>query len=291
MSPLQSASKTLTSSDGHTIFSEATGSPSNPHVVLISGLTLSGCVFDDFCADQRLLDKLYIVRYDVRGHGRSGKPTTAAAYESKLFADDFKVVMDAYKLVKPVLAGWSMGGAMAADVVAHLPPATVSGVIYLSGVPCTGELLMQIAGPGVTPAVPGLMSNENVLEFQKASTLFVQKLFASPETVPYKDWCLYTGHSLSPEIFSLTLGRTMDIEPLRKAGKEGLPLLMIQGTADAHRIDAPKGIEEVMKPYFTNYECIWLEGRGHALHYECPDEIIRPLIRFTETYAGKDYRS
>lgn len=46
------------------------------------------------------------VRYDIRGHGRSGKPNTAEAYESKLFADDFKAVMEAFELKKPVLAGW-----------------------------------------------------------------------------------------------------------------------------------------------------------------------------------------
>jgi pimeloyl-ACP methyl ester carboxylesterase len=46
------------------------------------------------------------VRYDVRGHGRSGKPTTEEAYQSKRFADDFKTVIDAFKLERPVLAAW-----------------------------------------------------------------------------------------------------------------------------------------------------------------------------------------
>jgi pimeloyl-ACP methyl ester carboxylesterase len=114
--------KVLFSTDGTRLFAEATGDRSNPHLVLIAGLTLSGCVFDEICADKRLLDSLYIVRqqilptaqlidipqvrYDTRGHGRSGKPSTREAYESKLFADDFKTVMDAYGLKKPVLAGW-----------------------------------------------------------------------------------------------------------------------------------------------------------------------------------------
>jgi pimeloyl-ACP methyl ester carboxylesterase len=46
------------------------------------------------------------VRYDIRGHGRSGKPSTAEAYHSRLFADDFKTVVDAFGLKKPVLVGW-----------------------------------------------------------------------------------------------------------------------------------------------------------------------------------------
>jgi hypothetical protein len=53
--------KILRSTDGTTIFAEATGDPNNLHFVLLSGLTLSGCVFDEMCGDQRLLDSLYIV--------------------------------------------------------------------------------------------------------------------------------------------------------------------------------------------------------------------------------------
>ena len=54
--------KRLYSTDGTGIYAEATGDPSNWPLVLLSGLSLSGCVFDEMCADQRLLDSLYIVR-------------------------------------------------------------------------------------------------------------------------------------------------------------------------------------------------------------------------------------
>lgn len=59
--PAPSTVKLLRSKDSTLIFAEATGNYSNPHVVLLAGLTLSGCAFDDFCSDQRLLDALYIV--------------------------------------------------------------------------------------------------------------------------------------------------------------------------------------------------------------------------------------
>jgi hypothetical protein len=57
--------KVLFSTDGTRLFAEATGDRSNPHLVLIAGLTLSGCVFDEICADKRLLDSLYIVRQQI----------------------------------------------------------------------------------------------------------------------------------------------------------------------------------------------------------------------------------
>ncbi|KAJ7356418.1 alpha/beta-hydrolase [Mycena albidolilacea] len=291
MSSFQTDTRVLYSSDGTIIYAEATGSPHCPHLVLLAGLSLSGCIYDDLCLDRQLLEKLYIVRYDVRGHGRSGKPTTEEAYQSKRFADDFKTVIDAFKLERPVLAAWSMGAAVATDVAAHLPPATLSGVVYLAGVPCTGDLLGELVAPELAAALPGLLAKDDVVSFQTSAAIFTEKLFAQPNTVPYKVKALYLGHSLTPEIMALSLNRPMDIQPLREAGKDGLPLLIIQGTADGHRVGGPKTVEEVMKPHFENFECVWLEGRGHALHYECPGDIVRLLIEFTDRFGGKDYRT
>ncbi|KAJ7083252.1 alpha/beta-hydrolase [Mycena epipterygia] len=267
-----STTKILRSTDGTTLFAEATGDPRNPHVVLIAGLSLSGCVFDDMCADPRLLDTLYIVRYDTRGHGRSGKPSTTEALE------------------KPILVGWSMGGAVATDVATHLPPATLSGVVYLAGVPDT-IITREMAAPALIAVIPGLVSNDSVAVHQASVSVFIDALFADPAAVPYAVRCLHAGHSLSPEIMGLCLTRSMDVESLWAAGRAGLPMLVVQGTLDAHRVGGAKGVDEIMRPHFKNYEIIWLEGRGHALHYECPDEIVDILIKFTKKVGGKDYRT
>ncbi|KAJ6549281.1 alpha/beta-hydrolase [Mycena vulgaris] len=289
MPPLHPSVKVLHSSDGTTIYAEATGTHDNPHVVLLAGLSLSGCIYDDLCADPQLLKTLYIVCYDVRGHGRSGKPTTPEAYQSKMFADDFKTVMDAFELHKPVLAAWSMGAAVATDVTSYLPPATLSGVIYLAGVPCTGELLGEMVAPELADALPGLLSADSVSGFQASTAIFTQHLFADPSTVPYAVKCLYMGHSLTPEIMAMSLNRPMDVQPLWKAGKDGLPLLVVQGTADAHRVEhgSAKTAAAIMQPHFENFESVWLEGRGHALHYECPEDVVRLLIKFTQRVGEK----
>ena len=55
-------SKTVHSSDGTPIFAEAVGDPSNPSVVLVHGIQLSGTVYDNLFADKDLLGKLYMVR-------------------------------------------------------------------------------------------------------------------------------------------------------------------------------------------------------------------------------------
>jgi hypothetical protein len=46
------------------------------------------------------------IRYDARGHGRSGKPDTAAGYESGRYAEDVEAIINAFGLTKPFYAAW-----------------------------------------------------------------------------------------------------------------------------------------------------------------------------------------
>ncbi|KAJ6611124.1 alpha/beta-hydrolase [Mycena sp. CBHHK59/15] len=298
--------KILHSSDGTVIYAEATGDPQPTRRAALR-LWLNGCVFDDLCANARLLQMLYIVRYDVRGHGRSGKSNTAEAYVSKLFADDFKTVMDAFDLDKPVLEhGRYVGNldssvaaltcmifaipvAVATDVVTHLAPGTLSGVSSLAGIPSTGTILAQMAAPELVAALPGLIQTADVRAYGAAGAIFIDKCFAHPDTVSYAVRCMYQGHSLTPEIMELSLNRPMDVENLWRAGEAGLPLLVVQGTADGHRACAEKTVEEVTKPHFKNYAAVWLEGRGHAVHYECLEleDVVDNMIAFATKCGGK----
>lgn len=51
-------------------------------------------------------ERVFQVRYDMRGHGRSGKPDTIEGYSSQLYADDYAAVAHAFKLKNSVLVGW-----------------------------------------------------------------------------------------------------------------------------------------------------------------------------------------
>jgi pimeloyl-ACP methyl ester carboxylesterase len=70
----------------------------------------------ELCTDGELNVSLQ-VRYDARGHGRSGKPTDAASYESVHYAQDVEAVVKAFNLTMPFFAGWSLGGVIFADIV------------------------------------------------------------------------------------------------------------------------------------------------------------------------------
>ncbi|KAJ7036860.1 alpha/beta-hydrolase [Mycena alexandri] len=286
-----STTKILSSTDGTTIFAEATGDPGNLHLVLLSGLALSGCVFDDMCADQRLLELLYIVRRLVFGMifaatGVVGSPILWRRTRRNYLQDDFRTVMDAFGLNKPVLAGWSIGATVATDVVTHLPPDTISGIIYLAGVPGT-SVAPEMVAPALFELFPAFSTDDSVTAYQAATAVVTDRLFAHPKAVPYAVKAWYLGQRLTPAIMGFSLSRAMDIDSLWKAGTGRSSFARRRGTKDGHRGGSAKNVDEVMRPHFKNYESVWLEGRGHALHYESPNEIVDLLITFTKKVAGK----
>lgn len=48
------------------------------------------------------------MKYDLRGHGRSGKPDDEAYWGSKRIADDFRVVVEAFNVEQAFIVGWSV---------------------------------------------------------------------------------------------------------------------------------------------------------------------------------------
>jgi len=96
----------VTSADGTKIWAQSVGNLSKPAVVFVHGYSCTALHFSKQFSDPTLLENLHLVRYDVRGHGRSDQPLEAKDYESRRHAEDFKAVTEAFSVVKPFLVGW-----------------------------------------------------------------------------------------------------------------------------------------------------------------------------------------
>ncbi|KAH8113559.1 alpha/beta-hydrolase [Phellopilus nigrolimitatus] len=271
----------ITSSDGAKIYADAAGNPSKPPIVFIHGLALSGAVFDNIFNNESYKRSFYLVRYDMRGHGRSAKPETIEGYSSKLYADDFSAVMKRFNLKKPVIVGWSLGCTVVTDVAHHLPFGTISGVVYLSALPYIGPVMERVGTATVLGMLPGLFCEDSVTTSLKVALNFIDTLFLDPAVIPWQTKCLWLGMVVcqTPSHRKFVLTRPQDPAKLLELGNKGLPLLIVNGTED-QQVNGERVVEE-MKAHFRDLEVAMIGKNGsHSIFYENQDEVMDNITRF-----------
>lgn len=98
-------------------------------LVLLSGLGGTAHSFDGFA--ERFTAKHHVYAITRRGFGLSSSPSdTDANYDANRLGDDVLAVMDALKLVRPVVAGHSIAGEELSSIGTRHPE-KVAGLIYL----------------------------------------------------------------------------------------------------------------------------------------------------------------
>ncbi|XP_006456536.1 hypothetical protein AGABI2DRAFT_195620 [Agaricus bisporus var. bisporus H97] len=225
-------SRMLVSADGTEIYANAVGDPLKQAIVFIHGFVWSFMAFDDIFEDVEWMSRFYLVRYDVRGHGRSGKPEGDEAWEWKRFAEDFDAVVEAYGLHKPFVAGWSLGGCHLLDILTLHPVDYVAGIINIAGATYLDDTqLEKLATPEGRDYIHRMSVLPSVEDFQSGAKDFVD---ACCRTLPYevRERCL--GNIMiqprSTMVHSLT--RKQRVETFEMVGKTMLPCLLIFGDED-----------------------------------------------------------
>src|ERR1700742_2810797 len=78
------------------------GNASGPEIVFIHGWSQSELCWSAQVGSN-LADVFRIITFDLRGHGRSGRPTSIEAYtDGRLWADDLAAVIEQTQLSRPV---------------------------------------------------------------------------------------------------------------------------------------------------------------------------------------------
>jgi pimeloyl-ACP methyl ester carboxylesterase len=90
-----------------------------PPVVLLHGLACSLRMwFHQFLA---LQNHFRVIAYDQRGHGRTDAPAAATDYSAALLARDLVGVLDALKIERAAIVGFSLGGGPALALAVSQP--------------------------------------------------------------------------------------------------------------------------------------------------------------------------
>ena len=97
--------------------------PEAGRVILMSNSLMSDHTMWDITVPA-LADRYRVLRYDTRGHGRSG--TTPGPYSIAMLADDALGLLDALEIRQAHIVGLSMGGMIAQQLGARFPERVLS---------------------------------------------------------------------------------------------------------------------------------------------------------------------
>ncbi len=115
--------------DGRVIYytQKKADSPAYPPLVLIHG---AGGSRLDWPAELRRLPGPRVIALDLSGHGRS---TGTGHTDTRLYADDVCTLLDALHIERAIIAGHSMGGAIAQQIGIHHPERAAGLILIGTG--------------------------------------------------------------------------------------------------------------------------------------------------------------
>jgi len=249
-------------------------------VVLIHGWPLTGDMWE-YQTLAMLEAGFRVITYDRRGFGQSSHP--AKGYDYDTFADDLAAVLDACRLERASLVGFSMGGGEVARYLSRHGAGRIARAALVSSV--AGYLLKADDNPdGVDASVFDQMKAQirgDRFNFLKtfAGQFYGVGWVSSPVSDALLDWTFILAIMASPKATIDCVdafGRT-DFRP-DFAAFSGVPTLIVHGTADktvpiepsAHA--AARGV-----PHATLIE---YDGEPHGLFATAPDRLSRDLIAF-----------
>ncbi|KAI0833650.1 alpha/beta-hydrolase [Trametes gibbosa] len=264
----------LTSPDGTRIWAESNGNTDKPAIVFVHGLSCTALGWDRQFADPELQSNFHLVRYEMRGHGRSGKHFEEEGYESRKIAEDFHTVCEAFGVVKPFLAGWSLGGAIVVDVINEYGVDYLSGIIYVGGSVVALHYHSVCRHPVMTALFPQITSLASD-DLSDSAERFVESCVAAPLT--YEEKLLFMGgFIMQPRAARYwNLKRKQDHTVWERTARP-LPVLVVQGTEDLHCLY--ETMISIVRRVYDHVEVKMMPGIGHSPHFESPAETNRVVV-------------
>jgi pimeloyl-ACP methyl ester carboxylesterase len=184
----------LTAPDGCRLAYDDLGD-GQPAILFLHGIMMDRSVFaaqiEAFAASRR------VVAVDLRGHGASDKP--AEGYTFEQYVADLKFMIDALDLSRPVIAGWSMGGALAmAFAAAH--PGVAGKLVLIGTTPC---LVQRPDWPHAVPAEAAQQLGQALAtDYAGAAAAFRQMMFPETDAAPASAHALRVMQQSAPHATS-----------------------------------------------------------------------------------------
>ncbi|GAM98662.1 hypothetical protein U91I_02297 [alpha proteobacterium U9-1i] len=237
-----------------------------PPLVLVHGLSDTLHSFD--LVRPHLPANRRVVAITLRGHGASNAP--CAGYRLCDFAEDIVLALNALNIRRAVIAGHSLGSAVALQFAASYP-SRCAGLVLLATFADTAnsDAVKELAG--VVNAFPnGAVDQDFVREFQLSTA-------ALP--LPRDFLALVIDESLkaAPQMWVEAVRNMQEVDLPKIAARCQAPALIVWGDQDAY---CPRADQARLCVLMDGAELVVLPKVGHAVHWERPAEVGRQIAAF-----------
>ena len=253
------------------------GNPTGLEVLLIHGFSQSHLSWSRQFASE-LAKSFRIITYDIRGHGGSDKPLDAAHYrDHKRWAEELNAVMEAAKLKRPVLVGWSYGGRIVVEYLMQYGDKNIAGINFVGAFT---KVVPELLGPA-TPAVMKMVS-ENLAENIENTRSFLQ--FSTAKALPPDEMEMMLAYNMvvPAGVRRHLLHRPAAYEATLR--KITVPVLVTHGMEDrVALVPMARYTESVV----ANAPVSLYEGVGHMPFWEDAPRFNRELGEFVTKCNGR----
>lgn len=251
--------------DGARLWYERDGEGS-PVVLVHGGLWDSRMWDDQFAA---LAERCLAVRYDLRGYGRSDRPTAEYSH-----SDDLAGLMTKLKIKQAAIVGLSMGGAVAIDFALEHPDRVAALVLAapnLGGYEFSADL-----GRRYAQAEKALEAGD----VQKAAELELEiwspvRSEAGPD-IRIKEIAMDNAHQVA---LDPTLQRRVQPPAIERLEEITAPTLVITGDRDLPDMDR---IAELITDKVPGALRAVMQGADHAVNMRRPADFTARLLGFLD---------
>lgn len=239
-------------------------------LVLVHGRSLNSKMWDDQL--EVFAKRFKVVRYDVRGFGKSALPTVGKEYSH---TKDLKALLNQLGIDYACVVGLSMGGGIALDFTLEYPEVTRALILVdsiLGGFQDWSktyrelmESLWKEAKEKGVEAAKDMWKNCLIFKpaCEKPNVAFRLKQMISD----YSGW-----HFVNPDPL-----RSLDPPAIERLQEIKVPTLIIVGERDLpdfHRI------ADILSEKIQNSKRMTLKGAGHVSNMETPREFNEAILSF-----------
>ena len=222
-----------------------------------------------------LAERFRIVAFDLRGHGISDAPMEREQYaDGEKWADDVAAIVEQLALAKPVLIGWSYGGAVVCDYVKKYGDRRLGGINFVAAAVKLGKASASLIGPGFTQHAPA-SCGEDLAANISALRNFLRACFGEHVAPEDLETALAYNMVVRPTIRRFLLKRELDFTPVLE--RIAVPVLVTHDRSDSVVLPA---MSDTIIDHCKTAMASWYDGAGHLPFFAEPARFNSELARF-----------